>query len=160
MGVPGRVRLVRPMAPASRTRSVDDPAALSPSLEPRPLTGETVTVDVDAQLLRACRSALGYLDDSDRTTRTGACVVDAVRTHIEALTARLDAHPHDRFAARFDASDVVLLVSGLFGVARHFADADEPLAADFHRERAGQLLDVLVEQRPDLVQNLRTVAAD
>ncbi|MFD1645926.1 hypothetical protein [Haloarchaeobius litoreus] len=148
------------MAPASRTHSVDDPATLSPSLEPRPLTGETVTVDVDGRLLRAARSALGYLDDSDQTTETGACVVDAVRMRVESLTARLDAHPHDRFAARFDASDVVLLVSGMFGVARHYADAAEPLAADFHRERAGQLLNVLVEQRPDLVRNLRTVAGN
>lgn len=148
------------MAPASRTRNADDTATLSASLEPRPLTGETVTVDVDQRLLRASRSALGYLDDSEQTTETGACVVDAVRTRIESLTARLEAHPHDRVTARFDASDVVLLVSGLFGVARHFADADEPVAADFHRERAAQLLDVLVGQRPDLVRNLRAVAAN
>ncbi len=155
-----RVRVVRPMPPASRTRTVDDPARLSPSLEPRPLTGETVTVDVDEQLLRAARSALGYLDDSDRTTDTGACVVDAVRTRVESLTARVEALPHDQFTARFDASDVVLLVSGLFGVARHYADAGELRAADFHRERAGRLLDVLVEQRPELVKNLRRVAAN
>lgn len=145
---------------APRTRTCDEPAALSPSLEPRPLTGETVTLYVDQRLLRASRSALGYLDDSERTTRTGACVVDAVRTRVESLTARLESHPHDRVAARFDASDVVLLVNGLLGVANHYADEERPVAADFHRERAGQLLDVLVEQRPELVRNLRTVASD
>lgn len=148
------------MSPASRTLTADEPATLSASLEPRPLTGETVTVDVDAQLLRAARSALGYLDDSEQTTKTGACVVDAVRTRVESLTARLEAHPHARFTARFDASDVVLLVSGMFGVARHYADADDPVAADFHRARAAELLDALVDQRPDLARNLRSVGAN
>ncbi|WP_435346749.1 hypothetical protein [Haloarchaeobius sp. HRN-SO-5] len=147
------------MSQATRSVRSDEPT-LSPSLEPRPLTGETVVVDVDRRLLRGTRSALGYLDDSDRTSDDGARIVDAVRMRVDTLSARLDAQARDQFTTRFDAADLVLLVAGLFGVGRYYADDGRPVAADFHRQRAAELLGALAEQRPDLVDDLRRVVAE
>ncbi|WP_435362239.1 hypothetical protein [Haloarchaeobius sp. DFWS5] len=149
------------MSSGTRTPVVDaSSTSVTDSLGPGRGTGETVTVAVDARLVRGARSALGYLDDADELPAQDRSTIEDVRMHVESLDARVQSQSRDSFTEGFAAGDLVLLVSGLLGVARHYSERDDEVAADFHRLCAKRVLDALVDQRPDLVDNLRVIAQD
>lgn len=139
----------------SHARDVPDDATatLRASLEPRPLTGQTVTVTVDRESLTLALAALDALAAADRPSQTGRATVAAVRARVRTRLDWLAAGPDDTLLVRFDAADVVLLALALVARAReHRADRERRFL-----QAARDWLGHLGAQRPALVDALTRV---
>lgn len=126
------------------------------TLEPRPLIGETVTVDVDRDDLLVALAALDALAAADRPTETGRATVAAVRSTVRTRLDRLDSLPDETVRVRFDAADTVLLALAHVSLARtHRGDGAGREARFLQGARAW--LGHLGAQRPALVDALNNV---
>lgn len=134
----------------------DSPVSLSPTLAPRPLTGETVTVDAKRHDLTSALAALAHLADDD-VTPNGRTSVDAVRQRVETRLDRLATCDRDSLTVRFDAADVVLLALAHFALARHHRSDASPQRAEWFQTGAREWLGRLGSQRPGLVDALARV---